>query len=211
MLESPHAPLRVVVAAAYPSARAGLRAMLEASDGIEVVGELSPAAQPGEFVPEAADVLVAEIEERRLPAGLEALADDLPAVLIAPGPEAFAGFDAMRPGAYLLRDASAEDLAAAVRAAARGLVVRDPAVARALAEGGRNAGAPPEFDVTLTPRERAVLELVAEGLPNKAIALRLGISDHTVKFHIGAILGKLGAASRTEAVTIAARAGLLPL
>ena len=63
----------------------------------------------------------------------------------------------------------------------------------------------------LTPREMEVLQLVAEGLPNKQIATRLGISDHTVKFHVDAILGKLGAHSRTEAVTRAARLGLLVL
>ena len=63
----------------------------------------------------------------------------------------------------------------------------------------------------LTPREVQVLELLAEGLPNKAIAARLNISDQTVKFHVSAILLKLGAASRTEAVTLAARRGLLIL
>jgi two-component system, NarL family, nitrate/nitrite response regulator NarL len=63
----------------------------------------------------------------------------------------------------------------------------------------------------LTPREIEVLQLVAEGFPNKQIALQLGISEHTVKFHIDAILGKLGAHSRTEAVTRAARLGLLVL
>ena len=63
----------------------------------------------------------------------------------------------------------------------------------------------------LTPRERDVLGLLAEGLPNKAIAKRLRISDHTVKFHLNAVLGKLGATSRTEAVTKAVRAGLLTL
>lgn len=64
---------------------------------------------------------------------------------------------------------------------------------------------------TLTPREVQVLELVAEGLPNKAIADRLGISDQTVKFHIASITGKLGAANRTEAVRRAVRRGLVML
>src|SRR5260370_38862805 len=63
----------------------------------------------------------------------------------------------------------------------------------------------------LTPRERDVLQLMAEGLPNKLIAVRLSISEHTAKFHISAIMTKLGAASRTEAVTIGARRGLLIL
>jgi len=63
----------------------------------------------------------------------------------------------------------------------------------------------------LTPREIEVLELVAEGLPNKAIADRMGISDQTVKFHIGSITGKLGAANRTDAVRRAVRRGVITL
>jgi DNA-binding NarL/FixJ family response regulator len=63
----------------------------------------------------------------------------------------------------------------------------------------------------LTAREHQVLELVAEGLPNKLIAARLGISDQTVKFHVATICGKLGAANRTEAVAVAFRKGLIPL
>jgi DNA-binding CsgD family transcriptional regulator len=63
----------------------------------------------------------------------------------------------------------------------------------------------------LTAREREVLQLVAEGLPNKAIARQLGISEHTAKFHVGSLLGKLGAGSRTEAVTLATRRGILPV
>jgi DNA-binding CsgD family transcriptional regulator len=63
----------------------------------------------------------------------------------------------------------------------------------------------------LTPREHEVLQLIAEGLPNKLIALKLGISEHTVKFHITSILGKLDAGSRTEAVRLGARRGLVVL
>jgi DNA-binding NarL/FixJ family response regulator len=67
------------------------------------------------------------------------------------------------------------------------------------------------FEEPLTPREVEVLELLAEGLPNKAIAARLGISDQTVKFHVAAICGKLGAANRTDAVRRAIRRGLVSL
>ena len=75
------------------------------------------------------------------------------------------------------------------------------------------AGADEEagFDESLTPREIQVLELLAEGLPNKAIARRLGISDQTVKFHVSSISGKLGAANRTDAVRRAVRRGLITL
>ena len=69
-----------------------------------------------------------------------------------------------------------------------------------------------EFDPPeLTSREREVLEFVAAGLPNKGIALRLNISDHTVKYHLASVLSKLGAASRAEAVALAARRGLIAL
>jgi len=68
-----------------------------------------------------------------------------------------------------------------------------------------------DFEEPLTPREVEVLELLAEGLPNKAIAARLGISDQTVKFHVAAICGKLGAANRTDAVRRAIRRGLVSL
>lgn|SRR5581483_5715123 len=76
--------------------------------------------------------------------------------------------------------------------------------------GLRHAGAE-RYAEPLTPRETQVLELLAEGLPNKAIAARLGISDQTVKFHVAAISGKLGAANRTDAVRLAARRGLITL
>src|SRR5919204_553800 len=114
---------------------------------------------------------------------------------------------------YLPREASGEQLVATVRAVASGLVVVDPALAgdlfapAALAVNGSVDG--PGED--LTAREREVLQLVAEGLANKTIASRLGISEHTVKFHVAAILAKLGAGSRTEAVHLGARRGLVVL
>ena len=113
------------------------------------------------------------------------------------------------PVAYLPSDVDARTLVSAVRAAAAGLIVLDPDMvgatgihAHSRADGEGEA---------LTTRESQVLQLVAEGLPNKAIARELGISEHTVKFHVGSLLGKLGAASRTEAVTLATRRGILPV
>jgi DNA-binding NarL/FixJ family response regulator len=75
----------------------------------------------------------------------------------------------------------------------------------------RRRDAPEVIEEPLTPREVQVLELLAEGLANKAIAERLGISDQTVKFHVAAILGKLGVANRTEAVRVAVRRGLIAM
>jgi ATP/maltotriose-dependent transcriptional regulator MalT len=81
----------------------------------------------------------------------------------------------------------------------------------ALESGARRRDVPDVVEEPLTPRELQVLELLAEGLANKAIAERLAISDQTVKFHVAAILGKLGVANRTEAVRVAARRGLIAM
>lgn len=196
MLETP--VLKVAVQAAYPSVRAGLRAMLAAAPGLELTFGLD----------DQADVVVADLEEgateEEWPAG--------PSVLLVASPVEFAQMHITgdTPRAYLLKEATADDLAAAVSAVARGLVVFDPALATLM------ANRPHEQPLLLkgsklSEREVEVLRLVAAGLPNKGIARELGISEHTVKFHVGTILGKLGAASRTEAVTLAVRGGMLPL
>jgi DNA-binding NarL/FixJ family response regulator len=86
-----------------------------------------------------------------------------------------------------------------------------PVAADAILSAREDAVPRRALDEALTAREVQVLELLAEGLPNKAIAARLGISDQTVKFHVAAISGKLGAANRTEAVRLAVRRGLITL
>jgi DNA-binding NarL/FixJ family response regulator len=125
---------------------------------------------------------------------------------------------AIRAGArgFLLGEAAGEEVEAALRAAWRGLLVASPVLGQALPPMpavGAMLGAPPtdSLESPLTEREQEVLELLALGLPNKIIARRLNVSDHTVKFHVGSILAKLDASSRTEAVTRAARRGLLAL
>lgn len=120
---------------------------------------------------------------------------------------------ALQAGArgYLSRRTTAEDLSQAIRTVQQGGMVLHPMAAASLLQRLQGQASPTQRPETLTPRELEVLRLLVEGLTNKAIAGRLGISDHTVKFHIGAILGKLGAASRTEAVTQAVRQGLVPL
>jgi DNA-binding NarL/FixJ family response regulator len=116
----------------------------------------------------------------------------------------------------LRRDASEEEIVAAVRATGSGLIALDPALAALLLAPAERMPAPAVEDIEeeidpLTARELEVLQLLAQGLPNKLIAHSLGISEHTAKFHVSAILMKLGAASRTEAATTAARRGLLIL
>jgi DNA-binding NarL/FixJ family response regulator len=123
--------------------------------------------------------------------------------------------DLLRQGyaAVLEPDASASELLAAVHAAAAGLVTLDRATLATLLNGHErpvSAGATLSSG-RLTPRETEVLRLMAAGLVNKEIAGRLGISDHTAKFHVAAILQKLDAASRAEAVAIGMRTGLILL
>src|SRR5262249_7163535 len=113
--------------------------------------------------------------------------------------------------AILPRDAKIEEIVAAIGALSAGLVVLSPATAEMLAT---NVGAlyePGAVDEALTPREVEVLSMLAEGIGNKLIANRLSISEHTVKFHISSIFGKLSATSRTEAVMLGIRRGLIML
>ncbi|MGI9148434.1 MAG: response regulator transcription factor [Chloroflexota bacterium] len=117
----------------------------------------------------------------------------------------------LRGWACLARDVDADQLDLAVRSAEAGLVLLDlPLAARSLSAPVPLATRLPMTE-PLTARELQVLQLVAQGLPNKGIARRLGISENTAKFHVASLCGKLAASSRTEAVTIAARGGLILL
>jgi two-component system, NarL family, response regulator YdfI len=133
-----------------------------------------------------------------------------PAILIlADDVRGTPGAEWLRAGgrAVLPRNATVGEIIATIEAVAAGLVVLHPDT---MAPGGsvaRRAAA--AASQPLTPRESEVLNMMAEGLGNKIIAARLGISLHTVKFHIASIFAKLGAGSRTEAVTIGVRQGLI--
>ena len=209
----PEPALRVFVVAQSPALRAGLRALLEGEPGIVVSGEggsLPLAFDGAHFDVLVADVsdddTAAEFEDEPFGAGPAVLLGDWDAAdnWLAPTPG---------PRGYLPHESTGAELAAAVRAVAAGLTVFAPGLAARFAP--TPAAATSEVaatgDAVLTEREREVLELLALGLPNKGIARQLGVSEHTAKFHVGTILAKLGAASRTEAVVLAARRGLLPL
>jgi len=117
--------------------------------------------------------------------------------------------------AIIARDAAREDIQLALQAAEAGLVLLHPTSASGLIQHSslRDAheNATEEFAEELTARESEVLRLVSMGLGNKEVAGRLAISEHTVKFHISSILGKLHAGSRTEAVSLGIRRGLIPI
>lgn len=110
----------------------------------------------------------------------------------------------------LPQNVSVDQLSAAIMAASTGLTVLDPTFSGTLLPRERPAD-PPDAIQDLTPREHEVLQLIAQGLPNKVIAQRLAISEHTVKFHVNAVMTKLGAQSRTDAVVRATRQGLIIL
>jgi DNA-binding CsgD family transcriptional regulator len=103
------------------------------------------------------------------------------------------------------------ELSAAIAAVCQNLVVLTAAQARRLANRSRGDEIDEAVGESLTPREFEVLRMLADGLGNKEIGHRLGISDHTAKFHVAQILAKLGAGSRTEAVAIGMRKGLVPI
>ena len=186
-------PPHVLIVTDDPWVRVGLAAMLREVE-LEVV-------QPGdEQAPEV--VLWA--------ADLESLATEQDApilVLLADQSEAI---PALRAGAsgVLLRDSDPSTLGAALAAVARGLSVLEPRfLASLLPEPQAQSG----LEEELSAREHEVLQLLAAGLPNKTIAKRLEVSEHTAKFHVAQILSKLGASSRTEAVVRAAQLGLVLL
>ncbi len=214
------AELRILVIADDPLARAGLATLLTEQPGCTVVGRASifddlpamtEACRP--------DVVLCDMGWQPDPTHerLAVLVESSPpiAVLVT---DAGLVAEAWAAGvrAILRRDADPAQIAAALHALAQGLGVVDDAFATALTRRGGSPMLKSWGDRStnplveeLTARELAVLRLVAEGLPNKTIAVRLDISEHTVKFHINAILGKLDAASRTEAVVRATRLGLI--
>ena len=201
----------VLIVAGDPLARAGLAGLVAASPLVSISGELRTLGDVAEDAT-GVDAIVWDPGFTRSPGygELDELPERAAPVIVLVADEAD-GDDAWRAGArgVLSRGVSRDALIGAIVAAASGLVVFEHGLAPATPTQPDDAVA---LDgIALTPRELEVIRLLAEGLPNKLIADRLNISDHTAKFHVNAILSKLGAHSRTEAVTRAARGGLITL
>jgi two-component system, NarL family, response regulator YdfI len=220
--------IRVLIAADNLVMRAGLEALLKSNSELEVVGSAASinshnflATRIQELQPDVVilewngedDALAMTITDRfsiesnhqqtGMPAFIVLMDSSVQDVIL----------EALRVGvhAVLPRSATSDEIVAAIMAAAAGLVVLSGDVLEFLLSSAptHNRQLSPSPLQTLTGREIEVLDLLAEGQGNKAIAKRLGISEHTVKFHISSIFSKLNAQSRTEAVTLGARLGLI--
>jgi two-component system, NarL family, response regulator YdfI len=216
--------IRIIIAAESALARRGIEQLLR-GPGIEIAASIAPLsaldAEPEQSAP--ADLVIAATEEpSHFASMLQKLADadlfrDLPVVLLAEILDPQTTAQALRLGAraVLPAELARPQLLAALEAVSRGLVVTMPGEAETIVAASQIPASRTndieELLEPLTPREQEVLRMLALGLANKEIASRLNISEHTVKFHVAAILGKLGAASRTEAVALAIRHGLVLL
>jgi len=193
-----------------PLARSGLSALLATQPSLAVSGEAAPdGALRGAAEALAPDVAAFDLGpgDGRAEAIAEAVAAGVPVVgLLAAESQAREVLGAGARG-LVLRTAPAERIAGALGAVALGLWALDGAIGSTLLR----PHAPDEPQERLTPREREVLALLAEGLSNRTIAERLGISERTAKFHAGSIFAKLGADNRAEVIVRAARLGLVTL
>ncbi len=208
---------RVLVASPRPAVQARLESVVAAGRGLRLV-----AGPPGASLARLVEtlrpaVVLLDLHGHRLDTVAAALPDPVPTALVvlADAPGRARADQAVERGlarAVLPRDATSGEILAAIDAVVAGLVVLHP---EALGPRPRREAWPARVAADpaqpLTAREIEVLGMLAEGLGNKAIAARLGISSHTAKFHVASILGKLGAGSRTEAVTIGMRRGLVAI
>ena len=211
------APIRILVADDHLIIRQGLRLILETQAGFELVGEAADGAEAIRLCVELhPDVVLMDL---RMPgmdglSAIERLRTEQPGiavVILTTFNEDDLMMRGLRLGAkgYLLKDTDRETLFNTIRAASRGeTLLRPEIMARVLAQG-MATGAPASTQTDLTGRELEVLRGVAQGERSKEIALRLGITERTVKAHLASIYSRLGVDSRAAAIAVAAQRGIL--
>lgn len=200
--------IRLLIAAHSAVVRAGLQSLAASSVTIEVLGAFPDWSAVDVLRP---DVVLAALPAEELPPPENGGGPAI--VLLSSSDETRPAWspDLLRLGvrALLSHQSSPAEILGAIEAAAAGFAAMDPReLERLLASAPESAGSAPGI---LTPRELEVLRMMADGAANKTIAWKLDISEHTVKFHVASILSKLNASTRTEAVTIGVRLGLVML
>ena len=213
-------PIRVFLVDDHRVVRRGVSAYLEQVEDIDVIGEAADGRQalnriailePGDGLPDVVlmDIVMPNLDGIGATREIKSRWPATEVVAMTSFVEEPMVRDALEAGAagYLLKDADADEVAQAIRAAIAGQMHLDPTVARMLADSVRGPHRPGE---DLTPREREVLALVADGASNQQIAETLVVTERTARTHVSAILAKLGLASRTQAALWAVREGLGP-
>jgi two-component system, NarL family, response regulator LiaR len=214
MTNSPSQTIRIMLVDDHTMVRKGLATFLKTFDDLELAGEaengLAAIQLCGEILPDVVlmDMVMPEMDGANVTRAIRQQFPSVQVLALTSFKEGDLVKNALEAGAigYLLKDVSADELARAIRAAHTGRATLSPEAAQALVQ---TANQPPDPGQDLTEREREVLALMVEGLNNTQIAGKLTVSPSTVKSHVSNILSKFGVASRTEAVTLALRHGLV--
>jgi NarL family two-component system response regulator LiaR len=214
MSDASSQPIRVMLVDDHTMVRQGLTTFLKVYDDLELAGEASSGEAAIRLCPEVLpdvilmDLMLPDMDGATATRAIRQQSPQVEVIALTSykEPELIKG--ALEAGAigYLLKDVSADELAHAIRAAHAGRATLSAEATQVIV---RSTGQPPEPGFDLTVREREVLVLLVEGLTNDQIAARLTVSPSTIKSHVSNILTKLGVASRTEAVTLALRQGLV--